>query len=440
MMGDIFQVPAMRGAMGDWVYYVTLLPFFEACDRIKRAEEVHKSKLLREMIQRALTPRSRVIAAYLESQPQRFFNAVVVGVYGGSPEWHRVEIKQSQLFDPSALLGRVSESIGILQLRGDEKLFAIDGQHRIEGIKEFARKIGRTKLLQLEDELSAIFVAHRTSQEGLQRTRRLFATLNRYAKPVSFTEIIALDEDDVVAIACRNLLEEHSLFQQGRVSLEKRKSLAPHDRTNFTSLIAMYQATEIYLMDRKRSQWNQFKSVRPADEAVVRDYTRRAQHFWDLLVRAVPRLQKIERLSAAQMLPKSYRNERGGDFIFRPIFPPLVAMCLRKATASGMSEQTFFARFRRIPRQLNKPPWLGVVWDGANMLVAEKNQELAKRIILWMVDCDPQQIKITEADLRRRLAEVLNKEPREVTVPNKVCPKQVVRTFSETRSSKRRRK
>src|SRR4051812_42026017 len=114
-MDKSLQIPAMRGAMGDWVYYATLLPFFEACDRIKRTDEVHKSTLLREMIQRALTPRSRAIATYLETQPQRFFNSVVVGVYGGSPEWYRAEVKRSSLFDPSTLDERVAESIGILQ-------------------------------------------------------------------------------------------------------------------------------------------------------------------------------------------------------------------------------------------------------------------------------------------------------------------------------------
>src|SRR5256885_2381048 len=119
-MSKSLQIPAMRGAMGDWVYYTTLLPFFEACARIKRTDEVHKSQLLRRMIQRALTPRSKTIAMYLEKQPQRFFNAVVIGVYGGQPTWNRVEVQQSDLFDPSELSDRVSESLGILTLRGDE--------------------------------------------------------------------------------------------------------------------------------------------------------------------------------------------------------------------------------------------------------------------------------------------------------------------------------
>lgn len=411
----------MRGVMGDWIYYVTLLPFSEACERIKKTDEVHKSHLLREMIQRALTPRSKTIATYLKSQPQRFFNAVVIGVYGGQPEWHGIQVKQSEFFDPSTLSDRVAESLGILTLRGDEKLFAIDGQHRIEGVKEYRREIGEKRLSELEDEICAIFVAHSNTPTGLQRTRRLFSTLNRYAKPVSFSEIIGLDEDDVVAIACRDLFENHPLFKQGRVSLEKRKSLAPNDKKNFTSLMSMYQATDIYLKEGDRSQWNNFKMVRPANDETIQNFVSKANKFWDLLVKTIPQLRKVQRLKPEESLPKSYRNNAGGDLLFRPITPPIIAECLRRANQFGMTEEVFLGRFRKIPRSLNKSPWLGVLWDGGNMIVSGKNQELARQLILWMVNCDPKEKKIKSADLKKRLSEVLNKTPEEVVLPKKVA-------------------
>ena len=50
------------------------------------------------------------------------------------------------------------------------------------------------------DEVSVIFVAHEATSQGLERTRRLFTTLNKTDRPVSKGDIIALDEDDVVAI------------------------------------------------------------------------------------------------------------------------------------------------------------------------------------------------------------------------------------------------
>jgi DNA sulfur modification protein DndB len=419
-MNTPLQIPAMRGAIGDWVYYVALLPFSEVSSRIKKTEEIHSSVLLREMIQRALTPRSKNIAAYLQSQSQRFFNAIVVGVYEGEPEWHQLNVRKSELFDPANLEARVAESLGILTLRGDEKLFAIDGQHRVEGIKEFMRGPGVEEAKSLEDEICAIFVAHNNETEGLQRTRRLFATLNRYAKPVSLTEIIALDEDDVVALTCRDLLENHPLFKKGRISLTKGKALSPNDTKNFTSLTALYQAMDLYLMQGKRAAWQTFKTVRPTNESVVQQFIKKGHEFWKAMIGAVPELERVQDLDVSKPFPKSYRSARGGDLLFRAIAPPMIVRCLRRAATLGMEESVFIRRFSKIPRSLSKPPWLGVLWDGSNMVIGEKHQKLADCLILWMVDCDPEEKKIESADLKKRLGVVLNKPPEQCQLPAKV--------------------
>jgi DNA sulfur modification protein DndB len=419
-MTAALQIPAMRGVIGDWVYYVTLLPFSEVTSRIKKTEEIHSSALLREMIQRALTPRSKNIARYLKTQQQRFFNAIVVGVYEGEPEWNQLNVRKSELFDPANLESRVAESLGVLTLRGDEKLFAIDGQHRVEGIKEFVRELGVEKAKSLEDEVCAIFVAHSNEPKGLQKTRRLFATLNRYAKPVSLTEIIALDEDDVVALTCRDLLENHPLFTKGRISLTKGKALAPTDTKNFTSLTALYQAMDLYLMQGKRPAWQIFKTVRPNDENVVQQFITKGHEFWNALIAAIPALKKVQDLDEAKPLPKSCRSQKGGDLLFRAIAPTMLVRCLKRAMVMDMKESVFIKRFSKIPRSLNKSPWLGVLWDGSNMVIAEKNQQVAENLILWMVDCDPEEKKIKADDLKKRLGVVLNKPPEQCALPAKL--------------------
>lgn len=419
-MPDSLQIPAMRGVIGNWIYYVSLLPFGEVAERIKRTDEVHTSQLLREMIQRALTPRSKHIAAYLTSQSQRFFNAIVVGVYDGEPEWHGLNVKKSELFDPAQLQARVADSLGILTLRGDEKLFAIDGQHRVEGIKQFMSGLDASKLDALEDEICTIFVAHSNEPAGLQKTRRLFATLNRYAKPVSLTEIIALDEDDIVAITCRDLLENHSLFKNGRVSLTKGKALSPTDELNFTSLASLYQAMDIYLTDRKRSDWQIFKTVRPDVETVVQQFITKGHRFWSRLIEAIPELKKVEELTEGQSLPRKCRSSKGGDLLFRAIAPPMVTRCLKQAETFGMDEALFIKRFAKIPRTLSKAPWLGILWDGANMIIGEKNQQAAEYLVLWMVNCDPDEHKYSADGLKKRIGVLLNKLPSECKLPKKI--------------------
>lgn len=79
------HLPTLRGRMGDWIYYVTILKFEDVAERVSMAFEIHKSRKLSEWIQRQLTNRTSDITAYLESQEQRFFNSLILGIYGGSP-------------------------------------------------------------------------------------------------------------------------------------------------------------------------------------------------------------------------------------------------------------------------------------------------------------------------------------------------------------------
>ncbi len=413
-MAEPINIPALRGVMGDWVYYVTLLPFEEVENRIKRTDEVHTSPLLNKWIQRALTERSDTISEYLQSHSQRFFNSLVVGVYEGDPEWHELSLKRSPLFDTEELDERVKESLGFLRLSGEEKLFAIDGQHRVEGIKTFLKQRRKRNLRTVEDEICAIFVAHRNTHAGMQRTRRLFSTLNRTAKPVSLTELIALDEDDIVAIACRSLLEDHPLFRDGRVSIALQKSIGRSDKHSIISLVSLHQTMNLYLAHKSGRQWDEFKALRPPQN-VVNEFIRKAHAFWDRLLEFIPELQAVTQLNSQDNLPDRYRNDtNGGDLLFRPIFPPMIARCLRTATKQGIEEKTFVQKLAQVPRELGLPPWTRLLWDGT-MITRSKNQKIAEELILWMVGA-----KIEGTAIRQKLAVLLNEHPKDVNLPAQV--------------------
>src|ERR1039457_4617756 len=201
-------VPALRGVFGDWVYYSCLMPLSEVGSRVQFAEKIiRKSEKLSEWIQREIKiGRAHQIARYLVREEQRFFNSLVVAIHGGDPAWHgfgdfRPESDDIHLREVPK---DVEAGVGFLSFTGQEDIFALDGQHRLAGIQEALLKnpeLGR-------EEVSLILVAHKTTKEGRERTRRLFTTLNKTAVPVSKGEIIALDENDVMAIVTRYLVEE----------------------------------------------------------------------------------------------------------------------------------------------------------------------------------------------------------------------------------------
>ena len=64
-------LPALRGIMGDWVYYSCLLGLDELSSRVQYAAEVHNNKGLSDMIQRRLDrDRSGDIAITLKLNPR----------------------------------------------------------------------------------------------------------------------------------------------------------------------------------------------------------------------------------------------------------------------------------------------------------------------------------------------------------------------------------
>ena len=84
-------LPALRGYIGDWVFYCCVMPLIEIGDRVSYADEVHKNKQLSDMIQRELKEgRAGEIADYLATQDQRFFNSLVLAVYDRDPVWYSI--------------------------------------------------------------------------------------------------------------------------------------------------------------------------------------------------------------------------------------------------------------------------------------------------------------------------------------------------------------
>ncbi len=402
-------LPALRLHMGDWIYYVTFMSMRDIAKRVSVAEEIHTSKSLNELIQRQLTNRSKQIKDYLLSQQQRFFNALVIGVYGGSPKWYELDIRDSKHQE----LDQLPEGVlGVLVLDGSEKLFAIDGQHRVVGIRE-AVKEGKEIA---KDEVSAIFVAHRNDPAGLERTRRLFTTLNRYAKPVSKQEIIALDEDDVVAIVTRRLVEEYPLFRD-KVSLAKGKNIPVGDKHSITTIIALYDALDIFLKTGKN--WSNFKKSRPDDEEIKKFY-KKAKDLWDTMTKHFEPLREMSESEIGGDIASKYRRKDGGHLLFRPVGLLMVVQVIRHLIDSdaSVSLESAVQRIAKVPMDLGGDPWAGLLWDATNqrMITASENQKAGVKLLFYATGGDLSRMKTNPEKLTKELAGIRNVEPSKINL------------------------
>ena len=406
-------IPALKARMGDWIYYVTFLRMDQIADQIQIAQKIHSSKVLKDMIQRQITNRAGQISDYLLKQPQRFFNSLIVGVYGGSPDWYELKVGPNRHPDVPELPPELDGVLGILRLDGTQTFFAIDGQHRVEGIKQALKKDNELK----KEEVSVIFVAHRNDSTGMERTRRLFTTLNRYAKLVSKSEIVALDEDDIIAITTRELVEKYPLFQE-KISLSKTKAIAVKDNRNFTTIITLYDVLEI-LFRRKRG-WSEIKRHRPEDDTIA-EFNRNSAHFWDRMVVHFPPLKEVIASQPDENIAGRYRHRAGGHLLFRPVGLLIIANVVRQAKDAGLDETEAIKRISEVSMELTDEPWVGLLWDKTNqrMISGPTPQKVAKHLLFHTIGGNLKDTGTDVEAVRQEYAGLLNREKFEVRLPRR---------------------
>ena len=413
-IGDL-KVPGLRAHMGDWIYYITFLRLQDIAQRVSLAQDLHSSKALKDLIQREVDEsiHSQAIKRYLLGQEQRLFNALVIAIYGGAPTWAELKIDDTARSGLGALPSYMKGALGVLAFDGSEKLFAVDGQHRVVGIQ---RAVAAKEALG-DEEVCVIFVGHSNDRVGLQRTRRLFTTLNRYAKPVNKTEIIALDEDDAMAIVTRRLLENYRLLKDF-TSIKRGKSIPASDRRNLTTIVTIYDVLERYLSWQWKDR-RDFKKQRPGDRQLNEFYQQTVALF-DGLKNAFPPLAELSNSSPDQEISFKYRNRSaGGHLLFRPVGLLMVVSVIRYLLDEGKNLKQALSAIAGAPMSLSEPPWAGLLWDSANhrMTVSSENQRVATRILLHGVGGRLAALKSTPDALIAEWAGIIDRPEDSVKLP-----------------------
>ena len=379
-------LPALRGVMGDWVYYTCLMNLSELSSRVHYAKEVHKNKALSDMIQRHLKiKRAAQIAKYLKHQPERFFNSLVIAIYGGQPNWHAISDvrSKSKNNDLKNLTEDIISSVGFLTLTGQEKLFALDGQHRLAGIKK-AVKDGLDD--DPYDEVSVILVGHKNTRQGLERTRRLFTTLNKTARPVSKGEVIALDEDDVMAICVRHLLEQTDLFARNRIAFVASNNMPTANTTSLTTIGNLYDVLTI-LFTRAQSDLKKQKTdlqrVRP-DAQTLEKYFIYSRNYFIQLRKHYRALNEFFGASNTEPVVRKYRGNHGGHVLFRPIGLEIITRVVARFTRD-MSISQAIKLAAKLPTSLNEEPYERLMWDPSRKTMLNGHKVTIREVLLYMV-------------------------------------------------------
>jgi len=413
-------VAAIEARMGDWRYYVTVMNLGEIAARCQLAEEIHANQDLDDMIQREISDRvQKEMVPYLLNNSQRFYGALVVAVYGGEPEFSIVKVTEHELIDD--VEDKHSYGFGLLRFDGSQAYYALDGQHRLKSIQEAVKKNPDLR----KEQIAVILLKHENTQSGLERTRRLFSTLNRRAKPTSSGVNIAIDEDDPIAIVTRRLVKENGYLSSlvhcknlGSKTLSSAKSNDPY----VTTISSLYDTNEIFL-----AAYNsgleispKFKQFRPSEDELDAYYNF-LEDLWTHLLECAPGFDEV--LNGRRKpgdLRKAVDSEgfikvddqgkaiSGGNVLARPIGQFIVAETMKRAGIQGKSmKDCATAILSSISMDIDDAPWENVIWNpGTRTINGNKaGRRLSVDIISHALGLKTQ-VKVSE--LRQQYRDMIN--------------------------------
>lgn len=372
----------------------------ELAARADYAKNIHTDKALSRLIQRSLEgERAEQIATYLERTEERFFNSLVLATYEGKPEW--LEIGTYSSGTDSQLADRIDEqgldTIGFLSLTGEEKIFAVDGQHRLAGIK---KSVSAKTDFGLE-RIPVIFIAH--NEEKRERTRRLFTTLNKTAKPVKKRDIIALDEDDTMAIVLRKLIEQCDWFTSPKILIEASENLPATNRVSLTTISNLYDVLKLIFRHRLGQKSDiALRFYRPSDKELDRYYAYALKYFSALANNFRP-IKDLYESTIPATVTHVQRGEHGGHFLFRPIgLSAFTSVVIQYSKFHEVSLPLAVDQLSVLPMELNQSPYSNVVWDVDRKKIISSGKRLITELLSYMAGLPADTLKL-EAAYQRAL-------------------------------------
>jgi len=431
--------PALQAEMGSWKYYIVKMKMREVASEVRFATEIYTDKTLDEAIQRELKE-GRVrkeIATFLIRRKDRFFSSLVVAAIGGSPKFYPVKITDDPQFQFFADQG-IDQAFGVLTFSGDQKYYALDGQHRLKAIKTLLDRndeVAKDCPPGFEDEqISVLIVVKREEpmSDFLTSYRRLFSSLNRYAKPTDRDTNIIMDEDDSFAILTRRVISEYPFFRWVRgTDSPKVKTKGKNIRNidpHFTSLQTLYAMNQELLSAawRRNVGWgpdggekdvSQFMRFRPTQEEYLDELYDELVVYWDGLLEALPVLKEE---------PVKYRvhnidpaDEVGvlDHLLFWPIGQELLAAIARRLLDQQGEDQVksptvgstaaALRPLQKVSWDLHKTPWKHFVLtaddEGWRMRSEDRSEVMgiAEELVRWIVGIDDLRDEEID-DLRKR--------------------------------------
>jgi len=394
--------------MGSTTYYQAVMRADELAATVRPAMDFEEFKdfLVGERMQRDLSEErvERLIVPYLTNSADRFFGSIIVLVF--KPDVFQFEsLSDLGVAQLTGAYREVGRNTGALTISGG-MLFALDGQHRLHALRTVINEYKTPRLrIKIEgpyrneiknDMLSVIFLEY----ESVQKARRIFNKVNRYAKPTTKAVNILTSEDDGLSIVARTLagIDEPSEFGSS-IEPPIPRRLASGDLTVNCEISSLASASpelltievlhkSVGIVSSATGAWKLDEAstiVRPSDSDLKAAYEECCE-WWDLLIKqfkpfhaAIMRPEKITEFRKYSSRYSVAFRSVGQEAIFEGL---LNAHRLSR-TGAGVLVQ----RLNEIPMSLTSDIWLGILLGGGEQRtrILTTNKKLAGELIAYQL-------------------------------------------------------
>ena len=302
----------------------------------------------------------------------------------------------------------------------ETKFYALDGQHRLMGVKGIinllhggilAKKTKKGKLnpktfFELKDfipenmsenafkrslhsmmndeigvEIIPMVQKGETFEDAMKRVRKIFVDVNKYAKSLTKAELSLLDDGDIYGVVARQIMNNHLLFynEEGDSLVLKEGSgnINKNDVKTYTTLPTIIEITKSYLGRIYQIDRQQILPHRNYHE-----YIEKMETYFD----------EMTTLQSHKEMLQGAPIVRDSNVLFRPVAQEALADAVgRLEKEAGFSLQTIMEKLRKREKYLEYTTpsslFYEVIWDGKSkrMKTQKDDKNLAATVFIYIL-------------------------------------------------------
>jgi DNA sulfur modification protein DndB len=384
------SLAAFKGSFGStnfWVLTIKAGEFVRLMTIPKELEEWEdlspEEKFQREINYKRVASH---IAPYLAHDEDRFIGAFIVEVRNHQ-DMAFESLSDAGVKGPRAVPASLMNQFGILYLSGSEILIPLDGQHRLAALK-FAIS-GRDEKSQdikgltpnpkvAEDTCTVILIEH-----DLEKARKIFNKVNKYAKPTSKADNLITDDTDYLAVISRENIAgdiiPRRLVKSGSANTLSTSSF------EFTTLGTIYEINLKVEQAYTGKKPDLTKTVRPEDRALAID---NLSSFWSEFI-------QVEAYAASLADPSERGDERRieirkSSLTCKPIVQRILAdvildMQIGVEDRPKLSHREVVSRINQVDWSPENNLWQGILLSGDKIISGTGPLNFAARVIAYLL-------------------------------------------------------